>query len=74
MDADRRDFTNQHGYQVPTETAAIWTIDKNEKALATARKLYGIFVRSCNLVGFTLTAVGLERDGIKFTEEDFKND
>lgn len=73
MDADRRDYTNQHGYQVPTETAAIWTIDKNEKALATARKLYGIFVRSCNLVWFTLTAVGLERDGIKFTEEDFKN-
>ena len=52
---DRREITNQHGVKVPTETQAIWTIDKKEKALATARKLYGIFIRNCNLVGFTLT-------------------
>lgn len=69
---DRREITNQHGVKVPTETQAIWTIDKKEKALATARKLYGIFIRNCNLVGFTLTEISLERDGIKFTEEDFQ--
>lgn len=73
MDADRRDYTNQHGYQVPTENAALNSIAEYEKALATARKLYGIFVRSCSLCGFVLTDVGLERNGIKFVTEDFNN-
>ena len=71
MDADRRDYTNQHGYQVPTETAALFTIDKAEKAEATARKIYGIFVRICTLTGFRLSEITLERDEHKFTPEDF---
>lgn len=71
MDAERRDFTNQHGYQVPTETAALFTIDKAEKAEATARKIYGIFVRIVTLTGFRLSDITLERDGNKFTMEDF---
>ena len=70
---DRRDNTNQHGAFVPTETTAIRNIETEEKALSTARKLFGIFVRSCSLCGFTLTDVGLERNGFKFKMEDFQN-
>jgi hypothetical protein len=73
MDADRRDYTNQYGCQVPTETTALWNVTNEEKALSTARKLYGIFVRACNLCGFRLNKVELERDEYKFTEEDFQN-
>lgn len=44
MDADRRDWTNQHGTKVPTETTAIRHIETEESALVTARRIYGIFV------------------------------
>lgn len=73
MDADRRDWTNASGYPVPTETTALWNVTNEEKALATARKLYGIFVRACNLCGFRLNKVELERDEHKFTQEDLQN-
>lgn len=73
MDADRRDYTNQHGYQVPTETEAIWNVTNEEKAMQTARKLFGIFVRCCNLCGFRLNKIELTRDEYKFTEEDLQN-
>lgn len=70
---DRRDITNQHGYKVPTETSALYNIGKEEKALAKARKVYGIFVRICNLVGIRLNKIELETDEIILTEEDFQN-
>lgn len=69
---DRRDYTNQSGAFVPTETKALRNIETEEKALATGRKIYGVFVRVCCLVGFTLNKVEIERNGFKFTEEDFK--
>lgn len=50
MDADRRDWTNQHGYHVPTETEAIRNLTDEETQLNKARQLYGIFVRNCCLV------------------------
>ena len=52
MDADRRDWTNQHGYKVPTETEAIRHLTDEEMQMNKALQLYGIFVRSCCLVGF----------------------
>ena len=73
MDADRRDWTNASGYIVPTETEAIRNLTNEEKALTTARRLYGIFVRTCNLCGFRLNKVELVRDEHKFTEEDLQN-
>lgn len=73
MDADRRDWTNESGYVVPTETLALWNVTNEEKALATARKLYGIFVRTCNLCGFRLNKIELTRDEYKFTQEDLQN-
>lgn len=69
---DRRDITNQHGAKVPTETKAIRHIEFEDKALADARKLYGIFVRACCLIGFRLNAVEIERSGYKFTEKDLQ--
>lgn len=73
MDADRRDYTNQHVYQVPTETTALWNVTNEERATQTARKLYGIFVRCCNLCGFRLNKIELTRDEYKFTQEDLQN-
>lgn len=69
---NRRDITNQHGAKVPTETTAIRHIETEEKALADARKLYGIFVRACGLVGFHLNSVEIGRSGYKFTEKDLQ--
>ena len=37
MDTDRRDWTNQHGYKVPTETEAIRHL--TEQGAATVRNL-----------------------------------
>ena len=54
MDADRRDWTNQHGYKVPTETEAIRHLTDDEMQMNKARQLYGIFVRNCCLAGFHL--------------------
>lgn len=68
---NRRDITNQHGAKVPTETTAIRHIETEESALVTARRIYGIFVRTCCLSGFHLNAVEIEKHGYKFTEEDF---
>mgnify|MGYP006923250538 FL=1 len=73
MDADRRDWTNASGYVVPTETEAIRNMTSEEKATQTARRLFGIFVRCCNLCGFRLNKIELTRDEYKFTEEDFQN-
>ena len=62
MDADRRDWTNASGYVVPTETEAIRNMTSEEKATQTARRLFGIFVRCCNLCGFRLNKIELTRD------------
>lgn len=69
---DRRDITNQYGAKVPTETTAIRHIETEESALVTARRIYGIFVRTCCLAGFHLNAVEIERSGYKFTEKDLQ--
>lgn len=74
MDIDRRDYTNQSGAQVPTESTAIHNIETYERDLAAARKLYGIFVRTCNLCGFMLTKVEIERNDNSFNEGVFRND
>lgn len=69
---DRRETVNQHGAKVPTETEAVRRIEFEDKALADARKLYGIFVRACCLAGFHLNAVEIQRSGYKFTEKDLQ--
>lgn len=69
----REEYTNQHGAKVPTETEAIRNMTSEEKATQTARRLFGIFVRCCNLCGFRLEKVELTRDEFKFTEEDLQN-
>ena len=68
---NRRDMVNQHGAKVPTETTAIRNIETEESALATARRVYGIIVRTCCLADFHLNTVEIEKHGYKFTEEDF---
>ena len=72
MDADRRDWTNQHGYVVPTETEAIRHLTDEETQLNKARQLYGIFVRNCCLVGFHLNDFEIEIHGKKYRMEDLK--
>ena len=72
MDADRRDWTNQHGYKVPTETEAIRHLTDEETQLNKARQLYGIFVRNCCLVGFHLNDFEIEIYGKKYRMEDLK--
>ena len=72
MDADRRDWTNQHGYKVPTETEAIRHLTDEETQLNKARQLYGIFVRNCCLVGFHLNDFEIEINGKKYRMEDLK--
>ena len=72
MDANRRDYTNQHGYKVPTETEAIRHLTDEETQMNKARQLYGIFVRNCCLVGFHLNDFEIEIYGKKYRMEDLK--
>lgn len=67
---DRRDFENQHGAQVPTESTAIRRIETYDSALGAARKLYGIFVRSCCLCGYHLDDFTISRNGFVFTKSE----